>query len=73
MNSARDAAAAVLHREAEVAVVLLGPHGHRRRAVAERVRDEVRHDALERGAVCDGDRLLGDIDVDGVGSGATVR
>src|SRR2546423_4944990 len=61
----RDALAPVLDREPEVTVGLLGPDDHRRDAVAERVRDEVRDDAVERVAIHRRDRVVGHLDLDG--------
>src|SRR5215203_5619593 len=60
----RDAGAAVLDGQPEMPVALLGADDHRRLAVAERVRDEVREDPVERGRVDRSLQVVGHLDAD---------
>src|SRR5439155_6894181 len=60
----RHAVAAVFDGEPEMAVALGGSHDNRRSPVAEGVRQEVRDDALEDGAVEDGLEVVGSPDLD---------
>ena len=62
----RDARARVLDGDAEVPVALLRGDPDRRRAVADRVGDEVRDDPLEHERVDDGGEIVGDVELDAV-------
>ena len=59
----RNSDAAVLDGEPEMPIRLLRSDDHRWDAVAEGVRDEIRHDAVERIPVNGGDRVLRHVDL----------
>ena len=64
-----DAGARVLDRDPEVPVALLRDDPDRRRAVADRVRHQVRDDALEHERIDDGGEIVRDVEIDRVRRG----